>query len=83
VTSVDVEARTATVIDIAGEEHRLGYHSLVLAPGSVPSVPPFPGWPRTPSGSNRWPVPFLRRRRARPDRRDLPPRTLGKPSPLR
>src|SRR3989454_1486520 len=43
VTGVDVEARTAAVVDVAGGKHEVGFRSLVLSPGSVPSVPPVPG----------------------------------------
>jgi NADH:ubiquinone reductase (H+-translocating) len=43
VTGIDVEARTATVVDVAGGKHEIGFRSLVLSPGSVPSVLSIPG----------------------------------------
>jgi NADH dehydrogenase len=43
VTSVSVEARTAAATDIDGVDHLIIYRTLVLAPGSVPTVLPVPG----------------------------------------
>ncbi len=43
VDEVDVASRKATVTDVAGGQHYVAYRTLVLAPGSVPTVLPIPG----------------------------------------
>ncbi|HVF32284.1 MAG TPA: FAD-dependent oxidoreductase, partial [Acidimicrobiales bacterium] len=42
-TSLDVTARTAVIEDLNGERHDVTFRSLVLSPGSVPTVFPIPG----------------------------------------
>ena len=43
VDEIDVDNHKATVTDVGGGQHILAYRSLVLAPGSVPTVLPIPG----------------------------------------
>ena len=43
VRDLDVEAHQATVLDINGDEHEVGFGAAVLAPGSVPVTVPIPG----------------------------------------
>lgn len=43
VQAIDVEGRSATVRDRLGSERTVTYRTLVLAPGSVPTVVPLPG----------------------------------------
>jgi NADH:ubiquinone reductase (H+-translocating) len=43
VTGVDVEGHVATVVDVAGGKHEVGFRSIVLSPGSVPRTLPVPG----------------------------------------
>ena len=43
VTSLDVTARKAAIEDLNGERHDVTFRSLVLSPGSVPTVFPIPG----------------------------------------
>ena len=42
-TSLDVPARKAAIEDLNGERHDVTFRSLVLSPGSVPTVFPIPG----------------------------------------
>lgn len=42
-TSLDVTARKAAIEDLNGERHDVTFRSLVLSPGSVPTVFPIPG----------------------------------------
>ena len=42
-TSLDVTARKAAVEDLNGERHDVTFRSLVLSPGSIPTVFPIPG----------------------------------------
>lgn len=43
ITSVALDANTAAATDIDGVEHVITYRTLVLSPGSVPTVLPIPG----------------------------------------
>src|SRR3954447_19492362 len=43
VESVDVDARRLQVVDLNGDTHEVGFHTLVLSPGSVPPTLPIPG----------------------------------------
>lgn len=43
VAAVDVPARRADVVDVNGDRHEVAYRTLVLSPGSVPTVLPVPG----------------------------------------
>lgn len=43
VDEIDVASRKALVTDVAGGQHHVAYRTLVLAPGSVPTVLPIPG----------------------------------------
>jgi NADH dehydrogenase len=42
-TRLDVSAREAAVEDLNGERHEVTFRSLILSPGSVPTVLPIPG----------------------------------------
>ncbi|MEW6153514.1 MAG: NAD(P)/FAD-dependent oxidoreductase [Actinomycetota bacterium] len=43
VESIDLEARHAQVVDSGGHERQVSWRTLVLSPGSVPTVAPVPG----------------------------------------
>ena len=43
VTSINRDSKLATVTDVKGRTLVIGYQTLVLAPGSVPSIFPIPG----------------------------------------
>lgn len=43
VTDVDLDQRTAKVVDLNGESHHTRFRHLVLTPGSVPTTFPIPG----------------------------------------
>src|SRR5207237_9996138 len=43
VSSIDVTGRRASVVDLNGDEHTLQFRTVLMAPGSVPSVLPIPG----------------------------------------
>src|SRR4051812_39485337 len=43
VDGLDVAERRATVIDLNGESHDIGFSTLVMAPGAVPTTLPIPG----------------------------------------
>lgn len=43
VADVDVGAKCAEVVDVNGDHHHFGFRTLVLSPGSVPSIVPVPG----------------------------------------
>ena len=43
VESIDLEAKTAVVIDAAGHQRDVSFKMLVLSPGSVPAILPIPG----------------------------------------
>jgi NADH:ubiquinone reductase (H+-translocating) len=43
VEKLDLGGRRAVVVDLNGERHQVAWRTLVLAPGSVPSVLPIPG----------------------------------------
>ena len=43
VTDLDVEARTAHVTDVGGVQHEVQFRTLVMSPGSTPTVLPIPG----------------------------------------
>lgn len=43
VTALDLAGRTATVRDLNGDDHVVGFRLLVLSPGAVPTVFPIPG----------------------------------------
>jgi NADH dehydrogenase len=43
VTSIDLTARRATVVDLNGHSHEVAFRKLVLAPGSVSNTLPIPG----------------------------------------
>ena len=43
VTDLDIKERTATAIDVNGDEHKIDFKVAILSPGSIPSVFPIPG----------------------------------------
>jgi NADH dehydrogenase len=43
VTGLDIAARTASITDLDGEHHQIGFESALLAPGSVPATYPIRG----------------------------------------
>src|SRR3954447_11188271 len=43
VDGLDVAGRRAAVIDLNGERHDIGFSTLVMAPGAVPTTLPIPG----------------------------------------
>jgi NADH:ubiquinone reductase (H+-translocating) len=43
VSSIDVTGRRASVVDLNGDDHTVQFRTVLLAPGSVPSVLPIPG----------------------------------------
>src|SRR6476619_7546372 len=43
IDAVDVGQRRATVVDLNGERHEVGFSAVVMAPGSVPTTLPIPG----------------------------------------
>ncbi|MDP1792542.1 MAG: NAD(P)/FAD-dependent oxidoreductase [Acidimicrobiales bacterium] len=43
VTTLDVQGRTAKVVDLNGDAHEIAFRSLILSPGSTPTTRPIPG----------------------------------------
>jgi NADH dehydrogenase len=43
VAGIDVGRRTALIVDLNGDEHEVGFRTLVLSPGSIPTTFPIPG----------------------------------------
>jgi NADH dehydrogenase len=43
IKGIDLDTRTARVVDAGGNEHTIDFRTLVLSPGSTPTVFPIPG----------------------------------------
>jgi len=43
VESIDLDAHSATVRTVSAETRRIGFRTLILSPGSIPTVAPIPG----------------------------------------
>ena len=62
VTDLDIKERTASAIDVNGDEHKIDFKVAILSPGSIPRYFPFPASWRTRLASRLSPMHMARNR---------------------